>query len=292
MPPSPTDVMATTTCRVIVPSALAAYDAAMSPFGTELKQWRQARGMSQLELATLADVSQRHISFLETGRSKPSSEMVMHLGRTLDVPPREQNILLSAAGHAPVFTETSLDDLGGVRSALDHILAGHEPYMAVVLDRRWDVVASNEAALRFVGAAFPEPPAWMVPPFNIMRMSFHPEGLRRHMVGWEPTASSLLRRLERDAATFPNDVGIGDLLKEIRSYPGVADLGTLRGEPSPADLIIPTTYEIAGIEVSLFTTIAIIGDAHDLTLAELRIETFWPADESSANSWRELFPSS
>jgi len=214
--------------------------------------------------------------------------MVMHLGRTLDVPLREQNVLLSAAGHAPVFTETSLDDMDGVRSALDHILASHEPYMAIVLDRRWDVVASNEAALRFVGVVFPEPPEWMVPPFNIMRMSFHPEGLRKHMVGWEPTASSLLRRLERDAATFPSDRGIGDLLKEVRAYPGVADLDTIRGEPSPADLIIPTTYAIASAEVSLFTTIAIIGDAHDLTLAELRIETFWPADQVSAESWSDL----
>lgn len=260
----------------------------MSPFGTELKLWRQKRGLSQLDLASAAEVSQRHISFLETGRSKPSSEMVMHLGRTLDVPPREQNVLLSAAGHAPVFSETLLDDMEGVRSALDHILASHEPYMAIVLDRRWDVVAANEAALRFVAAAFPEPPAWIVPPFNIMRMSFHPEGLRRHMVGWEPTASSLLRRLERDAATFPSDEGIGGLLSEVRSYPGVAELDTIRGEPSPADLIIPTTYAIGGIEVSLFTTIAIIGDAHDLTLAELRIETFWPADQASAEAWKGL----
>lgn len=161
--------------------------------------------------------------------------------------------------------------------------------MAVVLDRRWDVVASNQAALRFMGVVFPELPSWLTPPPNIMRMSFHPEGLRRHMVCWEPTASSLLRRLERDAATFPSDAGIRDLLKEVRSYPDVADLDTIRGEPSPTDLVIPTTYELAGTEVSMFTTIAIIGDAHDLTLAELRIETFWPADEASANAWANLF---
>jgi len=261
----------------------------MTPFGTELKQWRRARGLSQLELATRAEVSQRHISFLETGRSKPSAEMVMHLGRALDVPPREQNILLSAAGHAPIFTETSLEEMVGVRSALDHILHAHEPYMAVVLDRRWNVVASNTAAARFMAAMFGNAPDWLTPPLNIMRLSFHPDGLRSHMVGWEASAASLLRRLERDVATFPSDVGIRDLLAEIRSFDGVAELDSLKGEPLATDLVVPTTYTISGREVSMFTTIAIIGDAHDLTLAELRIETFWPADQTSAAMWSELF---
>jgi len=260
----------------------------MAPFGTELKHWRQARGLSQLELATRADVSQRHISFLETGRSRPSSDMVMHLGRTLDVPPREQNTLLSAAGHAPVFTETSLDDMVGVRSALDHILNAHEPYMAVILDRRWNIVASNSAATSFLSAVFSDVPEWVTPPLNIMRLSLHPDGLRTHMVGWDATASSLLRRLERDAATFPSDTGIRYLLEEVRSYEGVAELDGLRGEPSPADLVVPTTYEILGHTISMFTTIAVIGDAHDLTLAELRIETFWPSDDASARAWRDV----
>lgn len=260
----------------------------VTPFGIELKQWRQARGLSQLELAARADVSQRHISFLETGRSRPSSEMVMHLSRTLDVPPREQNTLLSAAGHAPVFTETSLDDMVGVRSALDHILNAHEPYMAVILDRWWNVIASNTAATKFMGVVFSEMHEWLTPPLNIMRLSFHPDGLRTRMVGWDATAASLLRRLERDVATFPSDTGIRDLLAEIQSYDGVAELAARRGEPSPAVLVVPTTYEIAGRTISLFTTIGIIGDAHDLTLAELRIETFWPADDASASAWRDV----
>jgi transcriptional regulator with XRE-family HTH domain len=260
----------------------------MTPFGTELRQWRQARGLSQLELAGRADVSQRHISFLETGRSKPSSEMVMHLGRTLDVPPREQNALLLAAGHAAVFSETPLAQMPGVESALEHILSGHEPYMAVVLDRRWNVVASNGAAGRFMSLLFPHPPDWVGAPLNLMRLSFHPDGLRRHMISWDATATHLLRRLERDAAAHPHDAGLRDLLAEVRSYPDVPTLELARGEAAAADLVVPTTYLIGDREVSMFTTIAIIGDAHDLTLAELRIETFWPADEASATAWGDL----
>ena len=245
--------------------------------------------MSQMELATRADVSQRHISFLETGRSRPSREMVMHLGRTLDVPPREQNLLLSAAGHAPAFSETSIDDMAGVRTVLDRMLAAHEPYPALVVDRRWNMVASNEAAGRFVVALFPEPPAWITPPLNVMRLSFHPEGLRPHMVGWHDTARVLLRRLERDAATFPSDVHLRRLLDEVRSYPDVEHLGRGWSEPSADDLLVTASYRIGDDVVSLMTTIAIIGDAHDLTLAELRIETLWPVDETSAEAWKRHF---
>lgn len=260
----------------------------MQSFGTELKHWRQSRGLSQLELASRAEVSQRHISFLETGRSKPSSEMVTHLGRTLDIPPREQNTLLAAAGHAAVFTETPLDRMAGVGAALEHILTGHEPYMAVVLDRRWNVVASNRAAGRFMGELFPDPPEWLTSPLNLMRLTFHPDGLRKHMVSWETAAVPLLRRLERDVATYPSDAELNRLLEEIRSFPGVSDLDMHKRNAVLGDLVLPTTYRVRGHEISMFTTIAIIGDAHDLTLAELRIETFWPADEGSANAWVEL----
>ena len=266
------------------------YDLSMrTTFGPELRQWRQLRGMSQMELATRADVSQRHISFLETGRSRPSREMVIHLGRTLDVPPREQNLLLSAAGHSPAFSETSIDDMPGVRRVLDRMLEAHEPYPALVVDRRWNVVVSNVAAGRFVGVLFPEPPSWIIPPLNLMRLAFHPDGLRSHMVGWEDTARAMYRRLERDVASFPSDSGLRDLLREVRDYPDVASLEAGWSEPSAEDLLVAATYRVGDTEISFLTTIAIIGDAHDLTVAELRIETFWPLDEVSASRWNELF---
>lgn len=258
-------------------------------FGSLLREWRRARGISQLELAMRADVSQRHISFLETGRSRPSTEMVVHLGRVLDVPPREQNLLLTAAGHAPAFTETPLARLDHIAGILDLMLEAHEPNIAIVVDRKWDLVRANGTATSFTAKLFPVPPNWMVPPLNVMRLNFRPDGLRQHMVGWEPTAAALLRRLERDVASHPNDRALRDLLDEVRSFPGVEELPSGTPATRAVDLVIPSTFLIEGQEISLFTTIAIIGDAHDLTLNELRLETFWPMDEASAERWNRLF---
>lgn len=257
-----------------------------SAFGAQLRDWRRAQGFSQLDLATRADVSQRHVSFLETGRSRPSREMVIHLGHVLDVPPREQNLLLLAADHAPAFNETPLDELQHMAGVLDHILEAHEPNIAFVVDRKWDLIRANRAATVFTSILFPEPPSWAGPPLNVMRLNFHPDGMRRHMVGWEATAAALLRRLERDVASHPHDLSLRDILDEVRSYPSV---GTLHQQSPPSgagDLLVPATYMIDGDEVSFFTTIAIIGDAHDLTLAELRLETLWPVDQLSAERWK------
>lgn len=256
-------------------------------FGTRLRDWRRSRGISQLDLATRADVSQRHISFIETGRSRPSREMVVHLGTVLEVPPREQNLLLVAAGHAPAFTETPLDKLDDITNVLDFMLASHEPNIAIVVDRQWNVIRSNAAATEFVAALFPEPPDWATQPLNVMRLTFHPDGTRRHMVGWQSTAAALLRRLERDVASHPNDDGLAHLLEEVRSYPDVESL-PFSLSAGAGDLLVPATYVIDGEEISLFTTISIIGDAHDLTLAELRLETFWPVNRESADRWRRL----
>jgi len=257
-------------------------------FGAQLRQWRRAQGFSQLDLAARAEVSQRHVSFLETGRSRPSREMVIHLGQVLDVPPREQNLLLLAAGHAPAFTETPLDELEQIAGVLDFILEAHEPNIAIVVDRQWNLIRANRAATVFISTLFPAPPSWAVPPLNLMRLNFHPDGTRRHMVGWESTAAALLRRLERDVASHPHDRSLRDLLDEVRSYPRVDALPRPGPDPGAGDLLVPATYVIDGEEVSLFTTIAIIGDAHDLTLAELRLETFWPVDPSSAERWKRL----
>jgi transcriptional regulator with XRE-family HTH domain len=257
-------------------------------FGALLRDWRGAKGLSQLQLATRAEVSQRHVSFLETGRSRPSREMVIHLGLVLDLPPREQNLLLLAAGHAPEFTETPLDDLEHIADVLGFILEAHEPNIAIVVDRGWNLVRANRAATRFTSILFPEPPSWATPPLNVMRLNFHPEGIRRHMVDWEPAAAALLRRLERDVASHPHDPNLAGLLDEVRSYPQVGRLSQQPPRPQAGDLLVPVTYSIHGEDVSLFTTIATIGDAHDLTLAELRLETFWPMDPSSAERWKRL----
>lgn len=259
-----------------------------STFGTQLRDWRRSRGLSQLDLAADADVSQRHISFLETGRSRPSREMVIHLGQALDVPPREQNLLLLAAGHSPAFTETPLEELEGISDALDFMLEAHEPSMAIVIDRRWNLVRANRPATALTAILFPEPPGWAAPTLNVMRLNFHPDGLRRHMVGWESTAATLLRRLERDVASHPHDRDLRDLLEEIRGYPMVSSLPRHAGPSSADDLVVPTTLLIGGDPISLFTTISIIGDAHDLTLSELRLETFWPVDRISATRWKRL----
>ena len=257
-------------------------------FGNQLREWRQLRGISQLDLAARAEVSQRHISFLETGRSRPSREMVVHLGQVLEVPLREQNLLLTAAGLAPAYRDTSLDNLEGVSRVLDFMLEAHEPNLAIVVDRQWNLVKANRVATAFTARLFPEPPSWITPPVNIMRLSLHPEGTRRHMTGWETTAAALLRRLERDAASHPHDRGLQELLVEVHGYSGISDLPRAPAAGA-GDLLVPTTYVIDGEEISMFTTIAIIGDAHDLTLAELRLETFWPMDPVSAQRWSRIF---
>lgn len=260
----------------------------MSTFGQELKAWRYRRGLSQLELAVRADVSQRHISFLETGRSNPSREMVLHLGMALDVPSREHNLLLLSAGHAPGFSESSLHDIPELAAVLQRMVDAHEPYMAFVVDRTWGIVASNPAAARFAVRAFDAPPTWAGSPPNIMRLNFHPEGLRRISSNWASTASALLRRLERDAAMFPNDEALRSLLAEVRAHPGVEGLSEQPRVTVPEDLLLTTRYEIGGESIELFSTIAVVGDAHDVTLQELRIETFWPVDVASDAAWRRL----
>lgn len=257
-------------------------------FGAQLRDWRRARGLSQLGLAVHAEVSQRHLSFLETGRSRPSREMVIHLGQALDVPPREQNLLLLAAGHSPAFTETPLDDVEGISEVLDFMLEAHEPNMAIIVDRHWNLVRANRPARALTSILFPEPPDWAVPTLNVMRLNFHPDGLRRHMVDWEPTAATLLRRLERDVASHPHDRDLRALLEEVRGYPQVGSLPRHAGPSSADDLVVPTTLLVDGDPISLFTTISIIGDAHDLTLSELRLETFWPIDRDSTDRWERL----
>lgn len=262
---------------------------ATTAFGSQLRDWRRLRGVSQLDLASTAEVSQRHISFLETGRSRPSREMVLHLGAVLDIPLRERNLLLTSAGHTPAYAETPLDELDQVSAVLDLMIEAHEPNLAIVLDRHWNVVRANKAALVFSAHFFPDPPDWLQDSLNIMRAFFHPEGLRHRMADWDTTAVVLRRRLEREVASHPHDHDLRRLYDEMTAYPGVADLPRGMPEAAAGDLVVPSTYVVEGEEISLFSTIATIGDAHDITLAELRIETFWPVDAVSAQRWDRHF---
>jgi hypothetical protein len=214
--------------------------------------------------------------------------MVVHLGQILEIPPRELNVLLMSAGLAPAHRETPLDDLDQISTVLDFILAAHEPNMAIVVDRGWDVIRANRSASLLTARLLGEPPPWAGPRPNVMRLNFHPDGLRRHMPEWERSAAALLRRLERDVAMYPNDRRLQELAEEVRGYPGVESLPPRSELPTAEDLLVPMAYAIGGARVELFTTIATIGDAHDLTLAELRIETFWPMDDKSRRTWTDV----
>lgn len=259
-------------------------------FGSELKHWRTIRRFSQLELATESGVSQRHLSFLETGRAAPSREMVLHLAAVLEVPLRQRNQLLLAAGFAPVYQKTDLaaPAMRQVHHTLEFILRAHEPNPAIVIDRRWDVVMSNEAAGRLTAALIDPTTAPIDRGVNIARLAFHPAGLRRHTVDWERTASEMLMRLEREATDRPGDEGLEALLEEVLGYPGVTELKRQPELPTPNDLLLPIHYRSGKLDLRLFSTIATIGAPYDITLEELRLETFFPADASSAAAMQAL----
>ena len=250
-------------------------------FGDELRRWRTARRMSQLDLALAAEVSQRHVSFLETGRSKPSPEMVVHLGGVLDMSLRDQNALLVAAGYAPAFAERGLDDpdLDQVRHVLETLLAAHGHYPAYVVDRGWDLVLANPAAGLVNGFLAPDTPDTVTG--NVMRLTLHPDGVKPYIVDWERLATSVLHRLEREVAHRPHDERLVALIEEVMGYPDVADLPARATLPDGSDLLVPVHLNIDGIELRFFTTIATIGAPFDVTLEELRLETLLPADRAT-----------
>ncbi len=255
----------------------------MTNYGSALKTWRSTRRLSQLELATVADVSQRHVSFLETGRAKPSREMVIHLAIALDVPLRERNTMLAAAGYAPEYSETPLSEpaLEQVRGVLERIITSHEPFPAIVVDRGWNVVMANGAAMRFTASMVDPGASLIAEGVNALRVIFHPEGVRSYIVNWEEVAGIALRRLDHEIAARPGDQVLRALWDDVMTYPGVADLRFRPQRPSASDLLIPIHYRIGGNDLKLFSTIATIGEAHDITLEELRLETFLAADGES-----------
>ena len=255
--------------------------------GDLLRDWRQRRRLSQLDLSNEAAVSARHLSFVETGRSKPSRELVLHLAEHLDVPLRERNSLLMAAGYAPVYRERSLDDaeMDPVRGALDMILAGHEPYPAVIVDRLWNLVTANTAALSLFATGVAQ--HLLEPPVNVIRLGVHPEGLAPRTRNLAEFSEHLLVRLQRQLAVSP-DAELQALYDEVLTYPGVTSHSPVVADPTTL-LFVPMQFvAVDGQELSMFSTLATFGTALDITLAELSIESFFPADAATEAYFKAL----
>ena len=261
-----------------------------SAFGPLLRQWRARRRMSQLDLAAEAEISSRHLSFIETGRAGPSREMVGLLAQVLDVPLRDRNALLTAAGYAPIYRETRLEApaMAQARRALDFILRQQEPYPALVLDRHWNVLDVNEGSGRVQQAFLDAAAVAELGPPNAMRLMFHPRAFRPYIVNWEATAASLIQWLHRDALSGFADTETRALLQELLSYPDVPrHWRTLDLEASTAPFL-PIEFRKDELSLRYFTTLTSLGTPHDITLQELRIECFFPADEATEAASRRL----
>lgn len=248
--------------------------------GGLLRQWRTTRGWSQLDLALRAGFSARHLSFIETGRSRPSRDALLVLAQALEVPLRERNRLLEAGGFAAAFRHTPLsaDDMGHIRGVLRFILERHEPYGAVVLDRLGTLVMANEPATRLLSGLID--PTLLGPGANLLRAVFHPRGLRTAIVNWDDVARYLLSRAEHELAGAADDRTAADLLAEVRGYAGPLAQPAAPG-PISADLLLPVHLRTPAGDLRLFTTIMTLGTPRDVTLQELRLETFFPADADS-----------
>jgi transcriptional regulator with XRE-family HTH domain len=248
--------------------------------GQLLREWRARRNLSQLELASGAAVSARHLSFIETGRARPSREMVLHLADRLEIPLRERNRVLLAAGFAPAYGERPLDssEMAPVREALERFLSAHEPYPALVLDRHWNLVLANAAVTPMLEGIAPE---LLEPPANALRATLHPDGMAPRILNFDEWSAHLVHRLRREIA-LTGDPELELLLAEVLGYPEV------RSEPPPVDaaaageIVLPLHLEHGSGRLSFFSTLTTFGTAADVTLAELAVEAFYPADAETA----------
>jgi transcriptional regulator with XRE-family HTH domain len=256
------------------------------PVGTLLRDWRKRRRLSQLDLALDARVSARHVSFVETGRSRPSAQMVMALAEQLDIPLRERNGLLLAAGYAPAYRHSDLADpeLGPVRDALERVLAGHEPYPAVIVDRHWGMVAANEAVTLLTAGVAGH---LLEPPANVLRPALHPEGLAPRVANLGEWREHLLDRLGRQAVAS-GDPALAALQRELQSYPGGERTSGL--DLSAGAIAVPLRLRHDGGELVFISTVTTFGTALDVTLSELSIEAFFPGDAATARRLRAREP--
>jgi transcriptional regulator with XRE-family HTH domain len=250
--------------------------------GALLREWRQRRNLSQLEVAARSAVSARHLSFIETGRARPSREMVLHLAERLDVPLRDRNQLLLAAGYAPVFGERSLDEseMAPVRQGLERFLSAHEPYPALVVDRHWNIVASNRGVAYVTRGVAAE---LRTPPMNALRIALHPDGMAPHIPNLADWSGYLLARLRRELEAT-RDPELESLYQELVAYPGITT------EPDPANpanlnnIMLMHELRLDDTDLALFCTFTTFGTARDLTLAELTIVAFYPANSPTAEA--------
>jgi transcriptional regulator with XRE-family HTH domain len=260
----------------------------MAMVGQELRRWREHRRVSQLDLSLQAGISARHLSFVETGRSRPSSGLILRLSEELEVPLRERNTLLLAGGYAPAYPERGLDapPLSAVTEAMRQVLDGHMPNPALAVDRRWELVDANDAVTPLLAGAAPH---LLEPPVNVLRVSLHPDGLAPSIVNLPEWREHILTRLRRQAART-GDPFLTGLHDELRGYPG-----GLAGPPAPGPdgggpeaIVVPLRVRQGGTELSFVSTTTVFGHPLDVTVDELAIESFYPADKHTAAAMRAL----
>jgi len=258
-------------------------------FGALLRQWRSLRRVSQLALATEAQISSRHLSFLETGRAQPSREMVQRLAHVLDVPLSGQNALLVAAGYAPIYGERELSapELEHVRRALEFILRQQEPYPAIVMDGRWDIIMRNEASQRIFGLFRPSTKEGREQALNGMRTVFHPQGIRQFLLNWEELAGPLIQTLHREAASGTNPTA-ASLRDELLAYPGVPAPWKLADPYTPVPPVLTMRLKKDDASCAFFSTLTTLATPRDIMLEQLRIECFYPADAVTEETARRL----
>lgn len=255
------------------------------PVGDLLREWRRHRRLSQLDLASGAEVSTRHLSFVESGRSQPSRDMILHLAEYLDVPLRERNALLVAAGFAPAFRERALDDpaLASARDTIELLLKGLEPYPALAVDRYWQLFAANQATQRLMTGVAAD---LLQPPINVLRLSLHPAGLAPRIRNLPQWRGHLLHRL-RQQIDASQDAQLIALLRELQALPA-PDLDA-SGDVTPRSAIaVPMQLDVDGHLLNMLSTTTVFGSPVDITLAELALEAFVPADAATAQRLREM----
>jgi len=261
--------------------------ATATSFGSGLRWWRERRGFSQLDLAGAAETTQRYLSFLESGRAGPSREMILRLAAVLDLPLRQQNALLLAAGFAPAWRESRLSapELAAVNHALDYMLIQQEPYPAFVVDRRWTLLRANTGAARLTEFLLGPPSATATEPVNLAVALVSPDALRPLIVNWEEVALYFLRGVQADAIA-DGTRETADLLARLLAFPGLPALSHVLSPAEPRAPVLVIHFRKGEASLRLFTTIATLGTAHDVTLQEIRVECFFPMDDATANIFR------
>ncbi len=258
----------------------------LAHIGDHLREWRQRRHLSQLDLASEAEISARHLSFVETGRAAPSRDMVLRLAERLDVPLRERNVLLVAAGFAPAFPSRVLDDpaLTAARQAMETVLQVHEPYPALAIDRYWNLVAANRMVAPLLEGVVP---SLLTPPLNVLRVSLHPEGIAPRIINLAEWSAHLLERLHRQCETTADPALIA-LHEELRAYPIPARKTPRHGAGEA--VLVPLQIRIGSDILSFISTTMVFGTPVDVTLSELALETFFPADDMTAKVLQAMKP--